>query len=82
MGFSRHEYWSGVPAPIPGDPPNPGIEPASCVPPAVAGGFLTTSASWEALHLVLLLMAVSIKGLKFLIHILEYTINLSSNPSD
>ena len=27
MGFSRLEYWSGVPFPSPGDPPNPGIEP-------------------------------------------------------
>ena len=27
MGFSRQEYWSGVPFPSPGDLPNPGIEP-------------------------------------------------------
>ena len=27
MGFSRHEYWSGLPFPSPGDLPNPGIEP-------------------------------------------------------
>ena len=26
MGFSRQEYWSGVPVPSPGDLPNPGIE--------------------------------------------------------
>jgi len=26
MGFSRQEYWSGLPCPPPGDPPNPGIE--------------------------------------------------------
>ena len=29
MGFSRHEYWSGLPFPSPGDLPNPGIEPTS-----------------------------------------------------
>ena len=29
MGFSRQEYWSGLPFPSPGDPPNPGIEPGS-----------------------------------------------------
>ena len=29
MGFSRQEYWSGLPSPSPGDPPCPGIEPAS-----------------------------------------------------
>ena len=26
-GFSRQEYWSGLPCPPPGDPLNPGIEP-------------------------------------------------------
>ena len=29
MGFSRQEYWSGLPRPPPGDIPNPGIEPRS-----------------------------------------------------
>ena len=29
MGFSRQEYWSGVPCPPPGDLPNPGINPTS-----------------------------------------------------
>ena len=38
MGFSRQEYWSGLPFPPPGDLPDPGIEPAS---PALAGGFFT-----------------------------------------
>ena len=36
MGFSRQEYWSGLPFPSPGDLPDPGIEPAS---PALAGIF-------------------------------------------
>ena len=39
MGFSRQEYWSGLPFPSPGDLPNPGIEPVS---PALAGRFFTT----------------------------------------
>ena len=39
MGFPRQEYWSRLPFPSPGDPPNPGIEPAS---PALAGGLFTT----------------------------------------
>ena len=43
MGFSRQEYWSGLPCP-PGDLPDPGIEPASPASPALAGGFFTTSA--------------------------------------
>ena len=29
MGFSRQEYWSGLPFPSPGDLPNPGINPGS-----------------------------------------------------
>ena len=29
MGFSRQEYWSGLPFPPPGDLPDPGIEPGS-----------------------------------------------------
>ena len=43
MGFSRQEYWSGRPCPPPGDLPNPGMESS-----ILAGGFFTTSASWEA----------------------------------
>ena len=30
MGFSKQEYWSGLPFPSPGDLPNPGMEPWSC----------------------------------------------------
>ena len=29
MGFSRQEYWSGLPFPSPGDLPDPGIKPRS-----------------------------------------------------
>ena len=39
MGFSRQEYWSGLPFPPPGHLPDPGIEPVS---PTSAGGFFTT----------------------------------------
>ena len=48
MGSSRQEYWSGLPFPPPWDLPSPGIEPVSLTSPALAGGFFTTSASWEA----------------------------------
>ena len=37
-GFSRQEYWSGLPFPLPGDLPDPGIEPTSL---ALAGGLFT-----------------------------------------
>ena len=50
MKFSRQEYWSGLPFPPPGDLPDPGIEPASLISPALAGGFFTTSATWEVLN--------------------------------
>ena len=43
MGFSRQEFWIGLPCPPPGDLPNPGIEPACLMFPALAGGFFTTS---------------------------------------
>ena len=43
MGFSRQEYWSGLPCPPPGDLPDPGIEPACLM--SLAGGFFTTSAT-------------------------------------
>ena len=39
MGFSRQEYWSGLPFPPPGNLPNPGGKPTS---PALAGGCFTT----------------------------------------
>ena len=49
MGFSRQEYWSGLPFPSAGKLPNPGIEPTSLMSPALAIRFLTTSATWEEL---------------------------------
>ena len=49
MGFSRHEYWSGLPFPSPGDLPDPGIEPQPLRFPALAGGFFTTNATWEGI---------------------------------
>ena len=48
MGLFRQEYRSGLPFPLSGDLPYPGIEPMSLVSPALAGGFFTTSATWKA----------------------------------
>ena len=42
MEFSRQEYWSGLPCPLPRDLPNPGIESASPALPALAGRLFTT----------------------------------------
>ena len=44
MGFSRHEFWSGLPFPTPGDLPKPAMKPSSPVLPALAGGFLIAEA--------------------------------------
>ena len=41
MGFSRQEYWSGVPFPPPGDLPDPGIKSLYLASPVLAGGFFT-----------------------------------------
>ena len=48
IGLSRQKYWSGLLRPPPGDLPHPGIKPTSLMPPALAGGFFTTSSTWEA----------------------------------
>ena len=50
MGFSRQEYWSEVSCPPPGDLLHPGMESVSLKSPALAGGFFTTSTSWETLR--------------------------------
>ena len=55
MGFSRQEYWSGLPFPSPGDLPNPGIEPRS---PALQADALTS----ESPHLIAFTKAVSREG--------------------
>ena len=43
LGFSRQEYWSGLPCPTPGHLPDPGIQPVS---PALAGGFFNSRATY------------------------------------
>ena len=47
MGFSRQEYWRGLPFPPPKDPPDPGIELAPFTSPALVGGFFTTASPGE-----------------------------------
>ena len=41
-GFSRQEYWNGLPCPLPGHLPDPGIERTSLKSSTLAGGFFTT----------------------------------------
>ena len=72
MGFSRQEYWSGLSYPPPGDLPNPGIKPASLMSPALAGGFFTTRATWEAPQLS------GVKLCFWIVHILDSSFTLRS----
>ena len=48
MGFTRQEYWSGLPCLLPGELPFPGIKPTSLMSPALEGRSFTTSITWEA----------------------------------
>ena len=50
MGFSRQEYWSGLPCLPLGDLSSPGIKPESLASPALVGEFFTTNATWKAIE--------------------------------
>ena len=47
MGFSRQEYWSGLPFSTAGDLPDPGIEPVS---PVLAGELFTSLEAWSCFN--------------------------------
>ena len=47
LGFSRQEYWSRLPCPLPEDLPDPGTKLVSLMSSALAGGFCTTGTTWE-----------------------------------
>ena len=47
LGFSRQEYWSGLPCPPPGHLSGPGIKPAPLMSPALVGRFSITSTTRE-----------------------------------
>ena len=51
VGFSRHEYWSGLPFPTPKDLPDSGIESASLTSPALTGRFFTTEPPRKSLSI-------------------------------
>ena len=48
MGFSRQDYWRGLPFPPPGNIPDPGFEPISFI--SCIGRRVPTSTTWEALQ--------------------------------
>ena len=47
MGFSRQEHWSGLSFPSPRNLPDPGIDPASLMAPALAGRSLPLAPPWK-----------------------------------
>ena len=49
-GYSRQEYWSGLPCSPRGDLSDPRIEPVSLKSSALVGGFFTTNTNWETLY--------------------------------
>ena len=51
MGFSRQEYWSGLPFPSPGNLPNPGIKAMTPASSAWAGRFFTTEPHGKAIKI-------------------------------
>ena len=52
------KHWSGLPIPFPGALPDPGVEPVFLASPPLAGGFFATSATWEALRVILYSQAI------------------------
>ena len=59
MGFNRLEYWSGLPFPPPGDSPDPGIDTAFPVSPALAGRFCTTKPPGKPVVLAVVVQSLS-----------------------
>ena len=55
IGFSRQDYWSGMPFLPPGDLSDPGFKPKS---PALAGRFFTSSTTWETLSILHMVMHI------------------------
>ena len=68
MGFSRQEYWSGLPFPSPGNLPDSGVKPES---PALEGGFLTTEPPGKCPRFTLLIIENHKKFFKS--HLLIFT---------
>ena len=66
MKYSRQEYQSGLPCPPTGDLSHPGIEPVSFMSPALAGEFLTTSATIRKGNKKTILYVIASKRTKYL----------------
>ena len=84
MGFSRQEYWSGLPFPSPRDLPNPGIKPGS---PALQADALSSEPPGKPLHSLGLYnnnvsCLKTVSGEKaFWLILLSYNVNYESGSS-
>ena len=74
MGFFRQEHWCGLPFPTPGDLPNPGIESASLMSPALAGEFFTTAPPEKPIYMIYMIC------MSYIIYIHIYIYNLPYLP--
>ena len=72
MGFSKKAYWSGLPWPPLRNLPTTGIEPASPAPPALAGEFFTTFATWEAPFVHIALIYFHCFKIFYLVNVLQF----------
>ena len=66
MGFSRQEYWSGLPCPPPENLPDPRVEPASLLSPALAGRFFTAEPPGKLSNMLTSVLFLRIKFLTML----------------
>ena len=74
MGFSKQEYWSGLPFPFPEDLPEPGMEPTS---PALEGGFFTTEPAGEPRETVGPCKRILYSPVPFFLYYFLFSLNLS-----
>ena len=63
MGFSRQEYWSGLPCSPPGDLPDPRMESVFLISPALAGRFFTTGPPRKLTFNLLLILPIRFDGI-------------------
>ena len=72
MEFSRQEQWSGLQVSSPGDLPDTEIEFTSPAYPVLAGGFFTTSATWEAQLALIGLKSIQFSSFQVLTRVLLF----------
>ena len=78
MGFSRQEYWSGLPFPSPGDLPDPGIKPGF---PALQADTLTSEPPRKSYRMIYLMLTISFCHsffIHFLVEVIHHLIDTGS----